>query len=349
MHSTIEHTNIASNGITLRIATQGEGPLVLLCHGFPGLWYSWRHQLPVLAAAGYQAVAVDMRGYGGSDRPIDPNLYDSDTLCADMIGLLDALHAEKAIVVGHDFGAALAYNLAVRYPQRVSAVVGVACPYDFDLAGRGCAGSRPPADTVYPRAFARPDKKPTTCFAEVAEQHFYHMHYYQTIGPAEQELGAQPRLFLERLFWALSADGSLLDWSQFPSGGSGYLDVLADPEIPLPWSWLTREDMDYFVTEYTRCGSGQEFIGGINSYRVADRNWELGLKYADCSIQQPSLFVAGAEDPVLQMIGEDAMIAFKARSDDLRGTDIIAGAGHFVQQEKPEAFNQALLTFFKTL
>lgn len=349
MSHPLQHRLIQTNGIGMHIATQGQGPLVVMCHGFPGLWYSWRHQLPVLAAAGFQAVAIDQRGYGRTDRPLDPMAYDSDAVVADLLGLLDALGQEQAIFIGHDFGAAQVYNLAVRHPQRVAAVVGVACPYDFDLAGRGCAGSKPPAGTVYNRAFARPDQCPSDCFAEVARHHFYHMHYYQSVGPPEAELGAQPRLFLQRLFWALSADGRLLDWTQFPSQGNGYLDVLADPDEPLPWSWMSQQDMDYYVAEFTRSGADSAFIGGINSYRVADRNWHIGLQYADCNIEQPSLFIAGAEDPVLQMIGDDAMNAFKARSKDLRGIEIIADAGHFVQQEQAAAFNTAIVNFLATL
>lgn len=349
MTKTLKHQFIASNDIDLHVVSKGSGPLVIMCHGFPGLWYSWRNQMQALADAGYTAVAFDQRGYGRSSRPIDPAVYDSEHVVNDLIHLLDALGEQEAVFIGHDFGAAQVYNLAVRHPERVKAVIGVACPYDFDLAGRGCSGSNPPADAVYNRAFARPDKKPSVCFAEVASQHFYHMHYYQTIGPAEKELGAQPELFLKRLFWALSAEGNLLDWSQFPTAGNGYLDVLADPAIELPWHWMSQTDMDYFVTEFSNSDAGTEFIGGINSYRVADRNWELGQQYADSNIVQPSLFIAGSEDPVLQMIGPEAMQAFKQCSLDLRGIDIIANAGHFVQQEQPTAFNQSLLKFLASL
>lgn len=324
-------------------------PTVILCHGFPGLWYSWRHQLAALAAAGYTAVALDQRGYGRSSRPLDPAHYDSAHTVADLLGLMDHLELEQAVLVGHDFGAAQVYNTAVRHPDRVTAVVGVACPYDFDLSGRGGAGSSPPADAVYPRAFARPDLRPSECFAQVAAEHFYHMHYYQEAERPERELGAQPALFLRRLFWALCAQGRLLDWTQFPSAGHSYLDVLADPDLELPWPWMTREDMDYYVREFTRCEPGAEFIGGINSYRVADRNWELGKEYADRDITQPSLFIAGAQDPVLQMIGDDALRVLRRRSRDLRGIELIASAGHFVQQEQAQRFNAVLLAFLDEL
>ena len=329
--------------------TTRSSPLVVFCHGFPGLWYSWRHQLLALANAGYRAIAIDQRGYGQSDRPLDASVYDSNYLVRDMLGLLDHLGEEQAILVGHDFGAAWVYNVAARHPDRVAAVVGSACPYDFDLAGRGCTGSNPPPDATYLRAFARPDKRPTECFAEVAARHFYHMHYYQTVGPAEAELGARPREFLERLFWALSADGHLLDWTRFPSEGNGYLDVLAEPDDNLPWKWMSNEDMDYYVEQFCACESGAEFIGGINSYRVADKNWEIGLEYIDHNITPPSLFIAGEKDPVLQMIGEDAMNAFKARSPNLKGIHIIPNAGHFVQMEQAEAFNAVMLDFLSGL
>jgi pimeloyl-ACP methyl ester carboxylesterase len=348
--SEIIHRQVDTNGISMHIAEAGSGPLVVLHHGFPGLWYSWRHQLPALAAAGYHAVAVDQRGYGRSDRPVDPALYDADYVANDMLGLLDALGEEKAIFVGHDFGAQLVWNLSVRHPERVSAVVGMACPYDFDLAGRGGMGSKPKqADDGFQAEFAVADMKPSEVFALAAKRHFLHLHYFQTIGPAEKELGANPREFLKRLFWALSVRGNLLDWTKFPSEGTGYLDVLAAPEMPLPWPWLSQEDLDYYVAEYTRTGPDTTFIGGLNSYRVADRNFALGAKYADSNVEVPAAFIAGSADPVLKMIRPDAIDIMKSRCADLRQISIIPDAGHFVQQEQPEATNAALLQFLATL
>jgi pimeloyl-ACP methyl ester carboxylesterase len=350
--SSISHRRVAANGINLHIAEQGgaDAPLIVLCHGFPGLWYSWRHQLPALAAAGYRAVAVDSRGYGQSDRPVEPALYDMNYQMNDMLGLLDALGAERAIFVGHDFGAPLVWNLAVRAPQRVEAVVVLSCPYDFDLAGRAGAGSRPaPANGDFQPSFASAHKRPSEVFAAVGRQHFFHMHYFQAIGPAERELGSQARLFLTRLFWALSAEGNLLDWRNYPSGSTGYLDVLADPARPLPWSWLTQADMDYYVAEYERGGPATAFIGGLNSYRVADRNWELGAAYADANVQQPALFLAGAEDPVLKMLPPDALDIMRRRVPNLHDSIIVPNAGHFVQQEQAQATNAAILKFLAQL
>ena len=343
----VEHRSIKSNGITLHAAIQGDGPLVVLCHGNPGLWYSWRHQLPALAAAGYKAVALDMRGYGRSDRPLDASSYDSNQQIADVLGVLDALDEEKAIFIGHDFGAALVCNLAVRVPERVRAIVVMSCPYDFDISGRSGAGSSPPEphDKYQQLVFGSPFLKPTECFAKIARKHFIHLHYFQAIGPADKELGEHTREFLYRIYWALSAKGNLLGWENYPSEGTGYLDVLAEPEMPLPWDWLSQEEFDYYVREYERTGPETACIGGLNSYRVADRNWEIGAKYADANIEIPCQFISGELDVVLQMIDPAALHIMKQRCPGLRGIEIIPEAGHFVQMEQPEKTNKALLDF----
>lgn len=349
--SAIEHRIIPSNGINLHVAMQGEGPLVVLCHGNPGLWFSWRHQLPVLANAGYRAAALDTRGYGRSDRPLEADSYDSNQQIADVLGVVDALGEEKAIFIGHDFGAALVCNLAVRVPERVNAIVVMSCPYDFDLSGRSGAGLNPPEphDKYYQMGFGSPLMKPTDCFAQIAKEHFIHLHYFQTVGPADKELGENTRQFLYRLYWALSAKGSLLGWENYPMEGTGYLDVLAEPDIPLPWPWLSQEEFDYYVAEYERPGAESACIGGLNSYRIADRNWEIGADYADANIELPCLFISGEQDPVLQMIDPQALEIMKQRCSDLRGTEIIPDAGHFVQQEQPEKTNNALMGFLRSL
>ncbi|HQR05156.1 MAG: alpha/beta hydrolase [Proteobacteria bacterium] len=345
----IEHRQIDCGEVEIHAAIQGKGPVVLMVHGFPGLWYSWRHQLPLLADAGYRTVAIDTRGYGRSSRPADPARYDAECILNDLECVLDSLEVEKAILVGQDFGAQAVWNMALRRPHRVSAVVGCV-PYDFDLAGRACGGSHPQAPDGTPdTTFASATLRPSEMFAAAARKHFYHMHYFQTIGPAERELGAQPALFLQRLFWALSARGHLLDWTRFPSAGTGYLDVLADPEIPLPWPWLSQADFDVYLKEYLRTGPGSAFIGGLNSYRVADRNWELGAPWADANVEQPALFLCGADDVVLQMLRPDWLDLMRTRVPRLAAPALIPGAGHFVQQEQPEAFNAALLGFLSGL
>ncbi len=342
----MEYRMVESNGISLQVAIAGEGAPVVFCHGFPGLAYSWRHQMKALAEAGYRAIAVDQRGYGGSDRPRDVASYDADQVMADMTGLLDALGESEAVFVGHDFGAQQVCNLAVRHSERVRAVVIMACPYDFDLAGRSGQGSKPPE--------GRTDMdwgggiRPTQAFAMAAKQHFLHLHYFQAIGPAEAELGALPAEFLKRLFWALSAGGKLGNYVNHPSEGTGYLDVL--PEAPdLPWDWMSEEDFQTFVDGFTRTDPGGYFIGGLNSYRTADRNWELGEPWADANIEVPALFIAGAQDIVLRMIAADALDIQRRRVPDLRDTVLIEGAGHFVQMERPQETSRVLLDFLRSL
>jgi pimeloyl-ACP methyl ester carboxylesterase len=340
---------VRSNGITLQVTSEGRGPPVIFCHGFPGLGYSFRHQLPAVAAEGWRGIAPDQRGYGRSERPLEPERYDADQVMQDMLGLLDVFGERRAVFVGHDFGAQQVCNLAVRHPDRVAAVVIMSCPYDFDLAGRGGAGSRQvPTDVERLGAFAIPGMRPSDAFAALARRHFFHMHYFQPIGPAEAELGARPREFLQRLMYALSAQGQLLDWSRFPSDGTGYLDVLT-PAPPLPWPWLSEAEFERYVREYTHAGAASTFIGGLNSYRCADRNWELGAPYAESQIPQPALFIAGAEDVVLKMIPPHALNSMRARMPQLRDVVLVPGAGHFVQQEQPAAVNAALLGFLRSL
>jgi len=197
-------------------------------------------------------------------------------------------------------------------------------------------------------AFAVPGVRPSEAFAALAQRHFFHMHYFQSVGPPERELGARPRDFLQRLLYALSAQGHLLDWSKFPSAGTGYLDVLA-PAPPLPWSWLSEAEFAHMLRAYTRDTPATTFIGGLNCYRCADRNWELGAAYAESPITQPALFIAGAEDVVLKMIPPYAIDSMRARIPHLREVVIVPGAGHFVQQEQPQAVNAALVKFLRGL
>src|SRR5262245_25940518 len=267
----VEQRLVDVGGLRLNVAIAGSGPLVIFCHGFPGLWYSWRHQLPALAAAGYRAVAIDQRGYGRSDRPVDPAFHDANHVMSDVLRVMDALGERRAVLVGHDFGAQQVCNLAVRHRDRVEAVVIMSCPYDFDLAGRGGRGR---TGGTTEGGFAT-GVKPSVAFATAAKQRFFHMHYFQSIGPPERELGGAPREFLTRLFWALSGDGGYAGYAAYPPIGTGYLDVL--PAAPaLPWTWMSAADLDFYVDEFMRTGPDTAFIGGLNSYRVADCNWELG-------------------------------------------------------------------------
>jgi pimeloyl-ACP methyl ester carboxylesterase len=338
----MQHLRIATNGIAMHAVSEGNGPAVLLCHGFPGLWYSWRHQLPAIADAGFRGIAVDMRGYGRTDRPLPAREYGNQTIVADLTGLLDALGIEDAVFVGHDFGAQACWAAALHAPERVRGIVSLAVPYGVGFAGKKSSSSGENS-TRRPR-----ERRPSETYAEIAKQHFLHLHYFQKIGPAEAELGANARLFFERMYWALSAHGSLLDFRKFPAEGTGYLDVLAEPSEPLPWPWLSEEDLDYFVEEYMRTGADTAFIGGLNSYRAMDVNWEHDPDYGRAAVSAPALFLCGEQDPVLQIITPKSLETMPERVRNLRGTHLIANAGHFVQQERPEAVNELLLEFLRS-
>ena len=344
--SDAEHLQIEANGIRMHAVSQGEGSPVLFCHGFPGLWYSWRHQLPIVAEAGFRAIAIDMRGYGRTDRPLRATEYGNQTIVADLTGVLDALGEEQAVFVGHDFGAQAAWAAALHAPERVRGVVSLAVPYGVGFARdkKKRAGSE-----TKPKEARAKGPKPSDTYAAIAKNHFLHLHYFQKVGPAEAELGNNPRLFLKRIYWALSARGSLLDFKNFPAEGTGYLDVLADPKEPMPWPWLNEEDLDYLVAEYMRPGPDTAFIGGLNSYRAMDVNWEHDPDYGRAKIEHPALFLCGEEDPVLQIITPKTLETMPTRVPNLQGAHLIPNAGHFVQQEQPEAVNKALLNFLQTL
>jgi pimeloyl-ACP methyl ester carboxylesterase len=325
-----QHHDIRNGELLLHCVSAGDGPLVLMCHGYPGLWYSWRHQLPAVAAAGFRAVALDMRGYGRSSRPLHSDEYSYDKLAADLFAVMDYFEAEQAVLFGHDFGANLAWHMGIHHRERIRAIAPLCSPYDMDLAG----GS---------------DLQPSQLYAAIATEHFFHMHYYQQAGLAEKATAGREREFLEKLFWALCADGDLLDWQNYPSEGTAYIDVLAAPPQALPWSWLSLEDMDYYLQEYMRLGPEMAFIGGINCYRVMDRNWQIFRDTAHAAVELPTLFVGGEEDPVTKLSTPETFSHMRERVKDLRGMELLAGAGHFVQQEQPEALNHLLLDFLDSL
>ena len=255
---------------------------------------------------------------------------------SDLVATLAHFGEERAFLVGHDFGARAVLGFSLRHPSRVRGVVSLAVPYGVQYRGARSKEKTAP-------------RKPSEVYAEIAKNHFFHMHYFQAKGPAEAELGARPREFLERIHWALSAEGRLLDWTQFPSEGTGYLDVLAEPARPLPWGWLSEADLDYVVAEYTRVGGDATFVGGLNSYRVTDLDWAHDPDYGRKTLEVPMLLVSGERDPVRQIVADRSLDAMRERAPKLVDVRWIEGAGHFVQQEKPEETNRELLAFFSAL
>lgn len=315
----VSHRFVQTNGIRMHIAEQGAGPLVILCHGFPESWYSWRHQLSALASAGYHAVAPDQRGYGQTDAPAEPDKYTMLHLVGDIVGLLDALGEQTAVVVGHDWGAPVAWNAALMRPDRFRAVVGMSVPY-----------------------LARGPFPPVQMLRQVAGENFY-IVYFQRPGVAENELERDVRATVRRMLYTASGDApSEARWGPVIPKDRGFLDVTIDPET-LP-SWLTEADVDFYAGEFSRTG----FRGGLNWYRAMDLSWELTAPFNAAPIVQPSLFIAGKEDAVLSFPGMDAVLAnLRQWLPGLHSTLFVDGCGHWVQQERPDEVNAALIDFLK--
>jgi pimeloyl-ACP methyl ester carboxylesterase len=305
---------IKTNGITLRTVVEGKGPVVILLHGFPQCWYLWRHQIDPLVKAGFQVAVPDQRGYGGSDRPEPIQAYNIIELTNDVAGLASALGHEQFIVVGHDWGAPVAWHAALLHPKRVRAVVGMSVPYF-----RGQAG--------------------TMTKQENFGDNFWYMVYFQTPGVAEAELEADVTKSLRMIYFAASGDAPAGLWFAQKPSTAKFLDGLIDPPS-LP-SWLTQEDMDYYVTQYQHSG----FRGPLNWYRNIDRNIELTPQLAGKKIEQPSFFIAGSKDIVLSFGGGGLLDAMDPWVPNLRGKVLVEGAGHWVQAEKPGPTNEALLGF----
>jgi pimeloyl-ACP methyl ester carboxylesterase len=306
--SEIEHITVATNGIDMHVATCGSGPPVVLCHGFPELWYSWRHQLPALADAGYRAIAPDQRGYGQTTAPPDVGDYTVLELAADLTGMLDALGEERAVFVGHDWGAIVVWQLALLAPERVAAVANLSVPF-------------------LPRA----PVPPTQLFRALTQGRFFYILYFQAVGPAEGELDRDPRASLRALFGARSWGGR----SDEPED-AGLLARAGDAvEIP---EWLTEADLDVYAAEFARTG----FTPALNWYRNFDRNWELTADLAGAKVEPPALFVTGERDPVSRFAPAAMMDGWLS---DPRGRIVLPGAGHWTQQERPDEVNRILLEF----
>ena len=312
-----------SNGIRLRTVVEGQGPLCVLVHGWPESWYSWRHQIDPLIAAGYRVAVPDVRGYGGSDKPAALEAYDMVSLTDDVVGLIDALGERQAILIGHDWGAPIVWTTAVRYPQRVRAVVGMSVPH----LGRG---DRPVIDVL----------------REINKGRFFYQVYFQQPGVAEKELEADVAATIRKVYYSASGD---ISSAQRGLGGNkgpdaNLLDGLPDPK-PLP-AWLTEEDVAYYAEQFRHSG----FAGPLNRYRNQERDHAMLPELSERKVEQPALFIAGERDPVLNFVpGVKLSDLMDPWYTDLRGKVLVPEAGHWVQQERPAAVNQALLSFLRSL
>jgi pimeloyl-ACP methyl ester carboxylesterase len=321
--SDLRHRTLSTNGIQMHVAEAGDAaaPLVLLCHGFPESWYSWRHQMPVLAAAGYHVVAPDMRGYGQTDKPDDIRAYTQLHHVGDMVGVLDALDASTATIVGHDWGAPVAWNAATLRPDRFTAIAALSVPWA-----------------------ARAPMPPTSMMKMMFGDQWFYFLYFQEPGRAERELDANAETFLRAFLYSISGDGPIeLLWSMVGGAKTGtMLEHLRVPET-LP-AWLSADDLAFYAGEFQRTG----FRGGLNWYRCADLSWDLTAAFADVRITQPALFIAGDRDGVIAMM-PGAVDAMKAGVPGLRDAVLLPGCGHWTQQERPQEVNDALLAFLRGL
>ena len=315
---------IETNGIRLRVALAGDGPLVILVHGFPESWYSWRHQIEALSIAGYRVAAPDVRGYGESDRPHAVEAYDMESLTGDIAGLVDALSPnDPAVVVGHDWGAPIAWNTARLHAGKFRAVAGLSVPYI------------PPGDVVFIDA-AR------ALFTDRGL--FFYQIYFQDEGPPEAELEADPAEAIRKFYYAISGDAPAGTWPIDKKHGDTLLHRLPEPDMPLPW--LSEEDVAYYDAQFRKSG----FRGPLNRYR----NWHRDHAYLSAHpsspiIAQPSLYIGGTEDLVLKMFPGDMIAAMKESLADLRGAELLDGCGHWTQQERPVEVSDRLLSWLAKL
>jgi pimeloyl-ACP methyl ester carboxylesterase len=296
----------------------------VLLHGFPETWYSWRHQLAALADAGFRAVAPDQRGYGATGGPDDPARYTLLDLAGDVVGLVDALGGGRAIVVGHDWGAPVAWHTALLRPDRVAGVAGLSVPFTPRLP-----------------------VSPMDAWREAFGDRFYQV-YFQEPGVAEAEFDADVAETMRRFFIGASGDrpapdgdgdGERLPAGVLPPGG-GFLDVLrATDELP---AWLTADDLDHYVAEFGRTG----FTGPLNWYRCQDRNWELLAPWQGAVVTPPALYIVGTRDPVYAFPGMEQLVPnLRMFVPDLRETVLLDGCGHWTQQERPGEVSERLVAF----
>lgn len=313
---------VTNGDIDLRVAVAGEGPLILFVHGWPELWYSWRHQMEHFASRGFTAAAMDVRGYGGSSKPAEIERYSLQQLAGDAAAVIDAIGGGQAIIVGHDWGAPIAWNTARLHADKVTAVAGLSVPYM-------------PVGPV----------SSIELWKQIYEGRFFYQLYFQEPGVAEAELSVDNGRSLRMIWHSASADGrGGLIMEKGPD--ATMLEGLVDPD-PFP-SWSTPEDHAVYVEAFDAGG----WTGPLNRYRAQGIDAaELGsLEDPAPVLTQPAAFIGGEFDPVRNfMAGVDIFAAADTNCADFRGSTIVPNAGHWVQQEAPDATNAALQAFVDSL
>ncbi len=309
------------DGLTLKLYEMGEGPLVVLIHGWPELAYSWRYQMPALSAAGYKVVAPDMRGYGQSDAPAEIEPYTIQKLTRDIVSIIDAYGAEDATIVGHDWGAIVSWHTNLLHPTRVNAHAALSVPYH-----------------------GRPPKPMTEMLKDAYGEDFFYILYFQQDGVAEAEFDADPRGILERLYAEPGTPRGPKALEDKKLSAGGWIPRLGKPLEAQ--SWLSEDDMAYYVDAFTNSG----FRGGINYYRNIANNWHSTPELDGAKIDTPTTFIAGEKDMVIRRASaEELRQSMEKTVTDLRGVTLIDDAGHWIQQERADEVNALLLDFLATL
>jgi pimeloyl-ACP methyl ester carboxylesterase len=303
-----------------------DGPCVIMCHGFPETWYSWRHQLKALGAAGYHAIAPDMRGMGRTSRPLAPEAYTQPKLVGDIVGLLAALPHDTAVICGHDWGAPVAWNAALMRPDLFPAVIGLSVPFYGARTTFAYDHSVPPSVAME---------------RETGPDGFHYQLYFNELGRAEADLDHDPRNWLKGFFFTASADAPPEEVTLGArKRGDALHDAFAWPKT-LP-TWMSEADLDAFAEDYERTG----FAAALNYYRAADATWHEMAPFRGAHITVPACFIAGEGDLVVLM-NPEIVENFPSEVDDLRINVRIPNCGHWTQQEKPEEVNAYMLDFLK--
>ena len=310
------------NGIRMHYIDEGQGPLVILLHGFPYLWYMWRGQIGALAEAGYRVIVPDQRGFGQSDQPDNIEAYDMSQAVGDMVGLMATLGETSAVIVGHDLGAMVAQAAAMLRPDLFRALVMLNTPV-------------PPRGKV----------KPTVGLQAMAKGRVYHHLYFQEVGKADRELASDTRKTLRSVFYSISGSAVGVErWRLFIEPGEPILNAFTEPKA-FP-SWLSEAALDYYVDEYTRTG----FTGALNYYRCRDRNWEITAFLDGAVVRQPSMFIGGAADPAFDAAEIRGIYdLLESYLPGLRKKVLLPGVGHSAAEESVDQVSELLMEFLGQL
>ncbi|MBK8197035.1 MAG: alpha/beta fold hydrolase [Acidobacteria bacterium] len=320
-----EFRTLDAGAANIRVALEGTGPLVLMVHGFPESWYSWRHQIGPIAAAGFTAAAMDVRGYGGSSRLPEVADYRMEALVADILGVGAALSPEAPfILIGHDWGAPQVWNTALTNPARIAAVAALSVPFygapEFSF------------DDVIKRVFDDRDR-------------FFYQSYFRTPGRAEADLEADLRNFLAGFYYSISGDAKEGEWKLGLPSSARLMDSLTVPET-LP-AWMSTADLDYYEAEFRKSG----LFGPISRYRNHTRDFEFLSPFRGKTIDQPACFIAGDKDPAFNGFGmvADPIARMRPAVPNLEVAEVLPGCGHWTQQERPAEVNAALVPWLTRL